>query len=150
MATVEVTRTYLELTAPSEFHGSGPPGREVRVERVEHPSPSLWRFLYTEVGRLYHWVDRQGWTDDEVRAYLTRPEISLWVMRQQETPAGYFELCQEPDGAVEIVYFGLRDEFVGRGLGKYLLTVAVERAWELGAKRVWLHTCTLDHPSALP
>jgi GNAT superfamily N-acetyltransferase len=65
-------------------------------------------------------------------------------------PAGYFELRRQPDGAVEIAYFGLLPEFIGRGLGKFLLSEATRRAWELGATRVWLHTNTLDHAAALP
>ena len=65
-------------------------------------------------------------------------------------PAGYFELHAPGDGAVEIAYFGLLPEFFGRGWGGHLLTRAVDTAWSLGAARVWLHTCTLDHPAALP
>lgn len=64
--------------------------------------------------------------------------------------AGYFELQRQDDGSVEIVYFGLVPKFIGRGLGGPLLTRAVEEAWTMGAKRVWLHTCTLDSPRALP
>jgi len=66
------------------------------------------------------------------------------------SPAGYFELERHSDGSVEVAYFGLLPEFIGRGLGKHLLTVAVETAWSLDARRVWLHTCTLDDPAALP
>jgi len=66
------------------------------------------------------------------------------------TPAGYFELEMQAGGNVEIVYFGLLPQFIGRGLGGALLTATVERAWALGAHRVWVHTCSLDHPNALP
>jgi len=72
--------------------------------------------------------------------------LMLW----EEQPAGYFELRQHENGSVEIAYFGLLPDFIGRGWGKYLLNRAVESAWLLGANRVWLHTCTLDHPAALP
>jgi GNAT superfamily N-acetyltransferase len=65
------------------------------------------------------------------------------------TPAGYCELERQPDAAVELVYFGLLPRFIGQGLGGTLLTAAITRAWEMGAQRVWLHTCTLDHPQAL-
>jgi GNAT superfamily N-acetyltransferase len=71
-------------------------------------------------------------------------------MSEDETPAGYFELREHDDGSAEIAYFGLLPAFIGRGWGKYLLTRATQAAWELGPNRVWLHTCTLDHPSALP
>jgi len=64
--------------------------------------------------------------------------------------AGYFELRKCEDGSVELAYFGLMPKFLGRGLGKHLLTCATEKAWTLGANRVWLHTCTLDDRAALP
>jgi len=123
---------------------------DVSLERVEQCPPSLWRRLYTEVGREYHWIDRLEWTDAEIARYLADPALELWVLRERGEPAGYFELRRETTGAIEIAYFGLMPSAVGRGLGKYLLTQAVQRAWALGATRVWLHTSSLDHSSALP
>jgi GNAT superfamily N-acetyltransferase len=111
---------------------------------------SFWRYLYAEVGRRYRWVDRLVWSDAQVRSYLDDPSMSLWLLTVDGAPAGYYELTRGQDGAVEIAYFGLLQDFTGRGLGGHLLTDAVERAWESGATRVWLHTCTLDHPAALP
>jgi GNAT superfamily N-acetyltransferase len=143
-------RTYLEMTDPAELDGAAAPAADAVVERVEQAPPSLWRFLYTEVGRQYHWVDRLDWSDDEVTAYLADPALELWVLRVAAETAGYAELRQSSDGSVEIAYFGLLPSFVGRGLGKFLLTRAVERAWARGATRVWLHTSSLDHSSALP
>ena len=64
--------------------------------------------------------------------------------------AGYFELRRDDDDSIEIAYIGLLPAFVGRGLGRCLLSAAVERAWACGARRVWLHTCSFDHPAALP
>ena len=71
-------------------------------------------------------------------------------MTYDEETAGYFELRRCEDGSLEIAYFGLVSKFIGRGLGKHLLTCATEQAWSDGANRVWLHTCTLDSPHALP
>jgi len=65
------------------------------------------------------------------------------------TPAGYFELEDQRDDVVEIVHFGLMPQFIGKGIGGALLTDAVNTAWARGAKKVWLHTCSVDHPSAL-
>ena len=149
MPAVLVTRTYLELRDPGRLLPVELSDPDAHVERVAACPAAFFRFLYTAVGAQHHWVDRLSRTDDEIRAYLARPDISFWVMYRQGAPAGYFELRRDTD-AVEIVYFGLLPEFVGRGLGKALLTVAVRRAFELGAARVWLHTCTLDHPAALP
>ena len=75
--------------------------------------------------------------------------MSLWVLTVDDVVAGYYELRREEDASVEIVYFGLLPEFTGRGLGGHLLTDAVERAWASGARRVWLHTCSFDHPFAI-
>jgi GNAT superfamily N-acetyltransferase len=121
----------------------------VSVDRVVECPPSFYRYLYSEVGRNYHWVERLSWTDEQIHAYLSKPSISLWVLYCGGAPGGYFELRQNEDGSVEIVYLGLLKEFMGRGLGKYLLTIAVEQAWNKATNRIWVHTSTLDHPAAL-
>ncbi len=127
----EVTRTYLELSDRSAFRSARIHDADIRVERAVRCTVSFYRYLYREVGDSYHWHDRNKWGDDVV-------------------PAGYFELSRGDDSSVEIVHFGLLPEFIGHGLGKHLLTVAVEEAWRDGANRVWLHTCTLDNRAALP
>lgn len=147
---VEVLRTYLEMKDPDGLAAAECPDPRARVERIELCPPSFFRYLYAEVGRNYHWVDRLSWTDEAVKAYLADPTVSLWLLSVAGSPAGYFELKQHDDDSTEIAYFGLLPEFIGRGLGKYLLTVAAHEAWKGGALRVWLHTCTLDDPAALP
>jgi len=81
---------------------------------------------------------------------VNRPELETWVAYVLGRIAGYFELERQAGSAVEIAYFGLLPAFVGRGIGGHLLTGAIKRAWAMGASRVWVHTCTLDHPNALP
>lgn len=143
-------RTYLEMRQPSDLRPAAVPAVQSRIERVCDCPPAFWRFLYVEVGRNYHWFDRLPWTDEQIREYLADPSLQLFVMWVSGAPAGYFELRREPDGAVEIAYFGLLDQFTGKGMGGYMLTQAVREAWRSGATRVWLHTNTLDHPAALP
>jgi GNAT superfamily N-acetyltransferase len=147
---VTATRTYLEMRDRSAFKPAAAPSAEAEVHRLVACPPSFWRYLYTEVGRAYQWKDRLPWTDAQITSYLADPALELWLLTIAHVPAGYFELRRDADGGIEIAYFGLLPEFVGRGLGKYLLSVAVTRAWDAGASRVWLHTLTLDHPSALP
>jgi GNAT superfamily N-acetyltransferase len=147
---VEVTRTYLQFERPEELNRSRVDDSRIRIERVAECPASFFRYLYREVGRLYHWIDRLPWTDEQIREHLARVQITLWVMYCEGAPAGYFELERHEDGSIEIAYFGLMQEFLGRGLGKHLLTVAAEQAWSDGALRVWLHTCTLDDPAAMP
>ncbi|HYX29591.1 MAG TPA: GNAT family N-acetyltransferase [Pyrinomonadaceae bacterium] len=147
---MEVTRTYLEMHAPEQLRPSLSTDPLIEVREEPHCSVELFRFLYREVGRNYHWIDRLAWTDAEIKTYLQQSEVSLWLMTYDDQIAGYFELKKEADGSTEIAYFGLLPQFIGRGLGKHLLTCAVEQAWADGARRVWLHTCTDDDPAALP
>ncbi|MEW6126257.1 MAG: GNAT family N-acetyltransferase [Acidobacteriota bacterium] len=147
---IEVTRTYLQINDPGEFTPTYVEDARLRIEEVKNCPASFHRFLYREVGRFYHWTDRLAWTDEETRAYLAQASLSLYVMYYAGAPAGYFELNKETDGATEIAYFGLLPEFIGKGLGKHLLSVAIQKAWMQGASRVWLHTCTLDDAAALP
>ncbi|HEX3233202.1 MAG TPA: GNAT family N-acetyltransferase [Gemmatimonadales bacterium] len=150
MASIEVTRTYLEMGSPGELRATATPVPAPRVERIGECLVSFFRYLYAEVGRAFHWVDRLGWTDAMVESHLASPAISLWLLTWQAAPAGYFELRQHADGSAEIAYFGLLPDYIGRGWGKFLLTEAVRAAWSLNPTRVWIHTCTLDHPAALP
>jgi len=146
---IQVTRTHVELAEPKALRPSPSPDPRARVERVESCPASFFRYLYAEVGRAYSWYERARWTDEQIRARLDDPAVSLYLLSVAGAPAGYFELEKHHDGSVEVSYFGLLREYHGRGLGKYLLTEAAQTAWALGAKRVWLHTCTLDHPGAL-
>jgi len=150
MSTIEVTRTYLEMRDVSDLQGATLNDPAIRIEPQPDCSIELFRFLYVEVGKNYHWIDRLPWTDEQVTEHLQKPENSIWLMTYNYETAGYFELRECADGSIEIAYFGLLGEFIGRGLGKHLLTRAVEQAWAEGANRVWLHTCTLDDPAALP
>jgi len=147
--TALVERTYLEMTSPEALRPADVPVDDLRIEHVGACTASFYRYLYTEVGRDYRWTDRLAWTDEQIREHLASPAIAVHVAYVGGTPAGYFELTRHGDGSCELSYFGLLPEFQGRGLGKFLLTQATRRAWE-GASRVWLHTCTLDGPAALP
>lgn len=150
MPSVDVERVYLEMRSPSALRSAPPPHPGVRVERASPCSPELFRALYREVGEAYHWRDRLAWSDAELAAHLARPTVAVWLLHVGDDRAGFFELGRDDEGGVEIVYFGLTPRFIGRGLGKVLLARAVEEAWRDGAARVWLHTCSLDSPAALP
>src|SRR5215471_8165962 len=113
---VEVTRTYLQMLSPDELNGSRLEDSRIRIEPAVDCPPSFFRYLYREVGRYYHWTDRLEWTDEQILAYLGRPEIALWVMYVEGSPAGYFEHERHQDGSTEIAYFGLLPESLGRGL----------------------------------
>lgn len=150
MARRDVRRTYLELLSPAQLRPAAAPPNPPRITREAPCSVPLARALYRAVGRDYHWRDREGWTDEQFAGYLARPEVVVLVMWQDGDPAGFAELRRHEDDAVEIVYFGLVRAAHGQGLGKWFLTLAATEGWAMGAARVWLHTCTLDSPAALP
>lgn len=120
-----------------------------RLVNADPPQPALCRSLFREVGRDYRWYSRLPWSEARWLEHLSRPQVETWLCDVGGTTAGYFELEGEPGGDQEIAFFGLRPAFVGRGLGGHLLTDSIRRGFERGAPRVWVHTCDLDHPSAL-
>jgi GNAT superfamily N-acetyltransferase len=144
----KVTVTFLEMTDPSQLRPTARKA-DLDVRRAEVVCPELNRFLYTAVGGDWFWIDRLSWTYQRWLQWLDRPEVETWVAYHRGTPAGYFELEHLPETGVELAYFGLLPGFVGRGIGGQLLTAAVQRAWQRQPQRVWLHTCTLDHPQAV-
>ena len=150
MPRIPVHRTYLELPSPADLR----PGRGVPTATWRRESPctlARYRALYRDVGERWHWRDRLAWSDDQLDAHLRRPEISVWVLGDDAgRDAGWVELERHPDGATEIVYFGLLPHAIGRGLGAEMLARAVRTAFDAGANRVWLHTCSLDSQMALP
>ena len=146
---VLVTRTYLEMRSLADLRPARTPGHRATLHQVLRCPPAFYRFLYNTVGADYHWIDRIQWSDEDIHAHLSQRNVELWVLYVDGAPAGFFELRREPEGAVEIAYFGLLREYVGQGWGGYLLTEAVRHAFAQSPPRVWLHTCTLDHPAAL-
>jgi GNAT superfamily N-acetyltransferase len=153
---MDVTRTYLELTDRNQFAQALGKFPDVRIARARRPQPALYRLCYRAVGEAFHWRDRWDWTDAQIAAHLADPAISLFVAtrasgKNKARLAGWYELRRTiEDDSVEIAYFGIVAEEFGRGFGKHLLSHAVNDAWKIGPRRVWLHTCTLDHPNALP
>jgi GNAT superfamily N-acetyltransferase len=148
---VEVTRIFVEMRDPGQLKRKDmPSGIDARFVRWQ-PCPVLrYRELYKRVGAKWHWRDRNEWSDERLAKDLNNPDVHVWELLVGDELAGYFQLEKQPGPVVEIVYFGLTPEFIGKGVGGAMLTKAVDEAWALGADAVWLHTCTLDSPHALP
>ena len=144
-----LTTHYLEMRSPAELVPARVPDPAPRIEQARVALPELNRFLYTAVGGDWHWRDRLTWTHADWMTWLDRADVQTWVLYEQGTPAGYIELERQAGDDVELAYFGLIPSFIGRGLGGHLLTEGIRRAWDMGAQRVWVHTCSLDGPSAL-
>ena len=143
-----ITTWFLEMTSPDQLRPARPV-EDFEVRRLEPPDPALSRRLYDRVGQPWQWTDRLGWGLARWGAHLGQPGVDTYVGHLDGEDVGYAELVRERDD-VEIASFGLRPGFAGRGLGGALLASVTEAAWQSGAQRVWLHTCSLDSPAALP
>ncbi len=145
-----VTVTYLQMFTPEEVNGRPCPDPRFQVLEATVKQWEFNRFLYSLVGSRWAWLDKLSWSDGEWIDYVESESLKTYVAYYDGSPAGYFELRHDALNDVEITYFGLAPKFIGRGLGGYLLTVALEQAWALSPHRVWVHTCSRDHASALP
>ena len=144
---VATTVTFLETTAPPKGPPLQPPDG-VGIVRVLEPTVAFWRFLYETVGEPWLWTEQSLEDDAAILARIRRSGCDLRVLWRHGQPAGFAEL-HLADGEAELVFFGILPDFVGQGLGRYLLDWTVRHAFAKGAARLWLHTCDLDHPAAL-
>ncbi len=148
---LDVTITWLEMHAPP----SRPPARlpqmtdKVALLRAERPSLAFYRYLYNAVGEPWRWYERNAMRDDKLEAIVTDDQVEIYVPYVGGVPAGYAELDFRQMPNVELAYFGLIPAFIGRGLGRWLLDWAIDTAWSRNPSRLWVNTCTLDHPTAL-
>lgn len=147
--TVPVTVTYLEMTSPDQRVSAPGRAEPTAILRAHRPTISFYRYLYDTVGADWNWFMRRRLSDEALAAILHDDRVEVFVLYVRGTPAGYVELDRRVEGEVEIAYFGLIPEYVGRGFGGFLLDWGLARAWGYRPRRVWLHTCSLDHPRAL-
>lgn len=145
----DLTIFYLEMNAAEQLVEK-PAVEDLIIIEAEIKEFRFNKYLYSLIGESWQWVDKLNDSEMQWQAHVEREQLRTWVAYYQGTIAGYFELEIADNGDVEILYFGLAPKFIGQGFGGYLLSTAVKHAWQLcHAKRVWLHTCSLDHPRAL-
>lgn len=146
----KVTTTHLYMDAPSKFEPKFANNRELSLMKVGIPNPSLNHYFFANIGIPFKWYSRLKWTYNDWKNYVEKNYVHTWVGYDNGSPYGYFEL-QARENETEIKYFGILSQFFGKGYGGHLLSCAIREAWNLAnTKRVYVHTCTLDHESALP
>jgi GNAT superfamily N-acetyltransferase len=144
-----ITTYYLEMTSPSAFKEKHT-AKTLAIIEAEIKQFRLNKFLYQLVGSPWQWQDKLTWTDQQWQDYAENNNLRTWVAYNKGSVAGYFELEKQDQGNVQIAYFGLAPTFIGMGFGTELLNQAILSAWNWGdTQRVWVHTCSLDHASAL-
>jgi GNAT superfamily N-acetyltransferase len=146
-----VTITFLEMTErPAHPHLSPPQGLNCTLLRLREPSVRFYRYLYDTVGEPWLWFERRAMVDEELARIVQDERIEIYVLNVDGEPAGFAEFDRRFPPDIELVYFGLMPDFIGKGLGRYLLTWAIDTAWNHAPERLWVNTNTLDHPKALP
>lgn len=146
----KIERNYLEINSLKDLRNSEIFSREYSVQLVKPANFQLNKFFYKIVGKKHRWVDRLIWTDKQWIDYSTNEKIKTYILKKNNDLVGYFELLLHKDkNEVEIVYLGLLEEYHNKKLGCYLLSSAIKNSFLEKPKRVWVHTCSLDHKNAL-
>ena len=146
----EIERNYLEINSLEELNETNILSKDYSIKIVEPRDFQLNKFFYKNVGKNHHWIDRLIWTDQQWSNYTSDNKVKTYILKNKDDLAGYFELISHKDKKeVEIAYLGLLEEYYNKKLGSYLLSAAIRNSFSDKTKRVWVHTCSLDHQNAL-
>ncbi|MDB0054057.1 GNAT family N-acetyltransferase [Candidatus Pelagibacter sp.] len=146
----EVKRSYLEINSPQDLKEVTKPFEGYSLNLLDPINFQLNKFFYKNVGKKHKWIDRLVWTEAQWINYVSNKNVRTFIFKNKEDLAGFFELIFHPEKReIEIAYFGLLEEYQNKKLGSYLLSEAIKISFEYSIKRVWLHTCSLDHKNAL-
>jgi len=146
----KVERNYLEINFLKDLKESPHFSEKYSVNLVDPVDFQLNKFFYKNIGKNHHWIDRLVWTEKQWIDYVSDADVKTYVLKNEKDLVGYFELNLHPKkNEVEIAYLGLLEEYHNKKLGSYLLSIAIKNSFLNEPKRVWVHTCSLDHKNAL-
>ncbi|MBD1141276.1 GNAT family N-acetyltransferase [Pelagibacterales bacterium SAG-MED39] len=145
-----IDRNYLEINSVADLKESNFVSNDYFLTLVNPCNFQLNKFFYKNIGKKHHWKDRLVWSDEKWISYVSDNNLNTYILKYKEDLAGYFELLIHKNSRdVEIAYLGLLEEYQNKKLGSYLLSKAIKEAFFNRTKRVWVHTCSLDHRNAL-
>lgn len=146
----KIERNYLEINSITELNESQIDAKKYSIQLIEPSNFQINRFFYKNIGKNHNWKDRLIWSEKEWINYVSNEKVKTFILKDNDELAGYFELIVHHDKSeVEIAYLGLLEEYHNRKLGSHLLSSAIKNSFLSEAKRVWVHTCSLDHKNAL-
>ena len=146
---IEIKRFYLQIRSLEELNKVKKPSKSLKVERSSN-NFQLNKFFYREIGKKHRWVDRLSWSNETWINYLSNKNLHTCVLKKNDDLVGYYEkIYYEENNEFEIAYFGIMEEYIGKGYGGYLLSEALENCLKEKVKRIWVHTCSLDHENAI-
>ena len=144
---INVDRSFLEINSIKKLNRSKSPGPNFKINQVDPPDFQLNKFFYKQIGKRHQWVDRLIWQDKDWLKYISNENLRTYIFKMENDLVGYFELIFN-NYDCEIAYFGILEEFIGKGYGGFLLSEALKIGFKR-ANRIWVHTCSLDHPNAI-
>ena len=146
----KIDRYYLEILSSDYLKAKSKPTEDLVIELIDPISFELNKFFYKQVGKKYQWVDRLVWENNDWINYTSNNNLKTYVLKKKDDLVGYFELIlNSKKNECEIAYFGILEDYFNKGFGGYMLSEALKNSFKLGAKRAWVHTCSLDHPHAI-
>ncbi len=147
---IKVERNYLDIISLKNLSEIDKPSNNFDVRLVNPPDFQLNKFFYKQIGKKHRWVDRLIWNENQWIRYINNSNVKTYILQDGNNLAGYFEqIFDQKKLEYEIAYFGILQDYVGKRLGGYLLSEAIKKSFLMGANRVWVHTCSLDHKHAL-
>ena len=148
--TEEVKRNYLEINSLKDLKECKKPSNDYSLNLIDPINFQLNKFFYKTIGKKHSWIDRLSWSEEKWITYVSSQNVQTYVFKLKEDLVGFFELILHPEkNETEIAYFGVLEEYQNKKLGSYLLSEAIKKSFQNNAKRVWVHTCSLDHKNAL-
>ena len=146
----KIQRNYLEINFLEDLKENSNFSKNYSINLVDPADFQLNKFFYKNIGKKHHWVDRLIWTEKQWIDYVSNKDVKTYILKNEKDLVGYFELILHSEkNEVEIAYLGLLEEYQNKKIGSYLLSAAIKNSFLNKPKRVWVHTCSLDHKNAL-
>ena len=148
--TEEVKRNYLEINSLQNLKEVVRPSNDYSLNLIDPINFQLNKFFYKNIGQKHKWVDRLSWSEEKWVNYVSLENVRTYVLKSKDDLVGFFELIYHSEkNETEIAYFGILEEYQNKKLGSFLLSEAIKKSFVNNTKRVWVHTCSLDHKNAL-
>jgi ribosomal protein S18 acetylase RimI-like enzyme len=148
--TQEIKRNYLEINSLRNLKEKNCPSENYSLNLIDPINFQLNKFFYKNIGKNHEWIDRLIWTEEQWIDYLSSEKVKTYVLKFKNDLVGFFELIHNLENQeIEIAYFGILEEYQNKKLGSFLLSEAIKVSFKNNIKRVWVHTCSLDHKNAL-
>ena len=143
----KIERYYLEINSLEDLKTKAVPSEGFSIKEEDKNNFALNKFFYKQIGKKHEWVDRLIWQDKNWIDYVSNENLKTLILRKEKDIVGYFELLFD-NNECEIAYLGILEEYIGKGYGGFLLSEAIRLGFTF-SRRIWVHTCSLDHPNAL-